>query len=203
VGRGFGSTRIFNAGIGEVGVSKQSLLSSPYSYSPHAVGRYQYSNFWKTMKIVIWIVFYLCVLVAASSALVFPLGDANEWFSNLDRPSFAPPDWLFGPVWTLLYILIATSAYRLVQKQPHPLIPVGIALWALQLALNVIWTPVFSGAENLLGAFYYIISLWVTILTYIGVSWKVDRWASYLMVPYFLWVSFATVLNYVFWQTNM
>ena len=155
------------------------------------------------MKIVIWIVFYLCVLVAASSALVFPLGDANEWFSNLDRPSFAPPEWLFGPVWTLLYILIATSAYRLVQKQPHPLIPVGIALWALQLALNVIWTPVFSGAENLLGAFYYIIALWVTILIYIGVAWKVDRWASYLMVPYFLWVSFATVLNYVFWQTNM
>ena len=155
------------------------------------------------MKIVIWIVFYLCVLVAASSALVFPLGDANVWFVTLNRPSFAPPDWLFAPVWTLLYILIATSAYRLVQTQPHPLIAVGIALWALQLALNVIWTPVFSGAANLQGALYYIIALWVTILFYIGVSWKVDRWASYLMVPYFLWVSFATVLNYAFWQVNM
>ena len=154
-------------------------------------------------KLATWIVFYLCVPVAASSGVVFPLGDANIWFASLNRPAIAPPNWVFGPVWTLLYILIATSAYRLVQKQPHPLIAVGIALWALQLALNVIWTPVFSGAQNLQGALYYIIALWFTILVYICLSWRVDRWASYLMVPYFLWVSFATVLNYAYWQTNM
>ena len=154
-------------------------------------------------KLATWIVFYLCVSVAASSGFVFPLGDANTWFASLSRPAIAPPNWVFGPVWTLLYILIATSAYRLVQNQPHPRIAVGIALWALQLALNVIWTPVFSGAQNLQGALYYIIALWFTILVYIFLSWKVDRWASYLMVPYLLWVSFATVLNYTYWQTNM
>ncbi|NDG45065.1 MAG: tryptophan-rich sensory protein, partial [Gammaproteobacteria bacterium] len=85
----------------------------------------------------------------------------------------------------------------------HPLVPIAIALWALQLALNVIWTPVFSGAQNLEGALYYIIALWVSILAYIAISWRVDRWISYLMVPYFLWVSFATVLNYTYWQANM
>jgi len=136
-------------------------------------------------KVTAWIVFYLCVSVAASSGFVFPLGDANVWFASLNRPAITPPNWVFGPVWTLLYILIATSAYRLVQKQPHPLLAVAIAPWALQLALNVIWTPVFSGAQNLQGALHYIIALWITILVYIVVSWKVDHWASCLMAPYF------------------
>lgn len=154
-------------------------------------------------KIASWIVFYLCVSVAASSGFIFPLGDANEWFTALHRPSIAPPNWIFGPVWTLLYILIATSAYRLIQKQPHPLIPIAIALWALQLALNVIWTPVFSGAQNLEGAFYYIIALWLSILGYVGVSYRIDQWASYLMIPYLGWVSFAALLNYSYWQINL
>jgi len=154
-------------------------------------------------KIAVWVIFYLCVSVAASSGFVFPLGDANEWFAALNRPDIAPPNWVFGPVWTILYLLIATSAYRLTQRPAHPLVPIAIALWALQLALNVIWTPVFSGAQNLGGALYYIIALWVSILAYIAISWRVDRWISYLMVPYFLWVSFATVLNYTYWQANM
>ena len=63
------------------------------------------------MKIVIWIVFYLCVSVAASSGFVFPLGDANTWFASLSRPAIAPPNWVFGPVWTMLYILMSIAAW--------------------------------------------------------------------------------------------
>lgn len=154
-------------------------------------------------KISVWLVFYLCVTVAASSGFVFPLGDSNEWFASLNRPSIAPPNWVFGPVWTLLYLMIATSAYRLVHQHAHPLMGVAIALWALQLALNVIWTPVFSGAQNLLGALYYIGALWIVILAYLVVAIRVDRWAAYLMIPYFLWVSFASALNYAYWQANV
>jgi benzodiazapine receptor len=151
-----------------------------------------------------WIVFYLCVTVASSAGFVFPLGDANEWYATLNEPSFAPPNWLFAPVWTTLYLLIATSAWRITTSaQTNKLLPLAIALWSLQLALNVIWTPVFSGAENLQVAFYYIAALWVSIVAYIGISWKVDKWASAMMIPYLCWVSFASVLNYSYWMLNV
>ena len=159
----------------------------------------------KQNKIITWVVFYLCVTVASSAGLVFPLGDDNLWYNSLIEPSFTPPSWVFAPVWTILYLLIATSAYRIVTKSQHninSLVPLAIALWSLQLALNVIWTPIFSGAQNLETAFYYIIILWITIIAYIFISWRIDRWASIIMMPYLAWVSFASVLNYYYWQLN-
>lgn len=158
-----------------------------------------------TNKFSIWLVFYLCTVVASSAGFVFPLGDENPWYATLVDPSFAPPSWVFGPVWTTLYLLIATSAYRLtqtLQHSVHPLLPLAMALWALQLALNVIWTPVFAGAQDLGMAFVYIIALWASILSYIVISWRVDTWASLMMVPYFAWVSFASLLNYNYWMLN-
>ena len=160
----------------------------------------------RTSKITTWIIFYLCVTVASSAGFVFPLGDANPWYATLTEPSFAPPNWVFGPVWTTLYLLIATSAYRIVMTTDHSfnkLLPLAVALWSLQLALNVIWTPIFSGAQNLEVAFYYIIALWASILAYILVSWRVERWAAIMMIPYLCWVSFASVLNYNYWQLNL
>jgi tryptophan-rich sensory protein len=160
----------------------------------------------RTSKITTWIIFYLCVTVASSAGFVFPLGDANLWYATLTEPSFAPPNWVFGPVWTTLYLLIATSAYRIVMTTEHSfnkLLPLAVALWSLQLALNVIWTPIFSGAQNLEVAFYYIIALWASILAYIVVAWRVERWAAIIMIPYLCWVSFASVLNYNYWQLNL
>ena len=155
---------------------------------------------------ITWIIFFLCVCVASSSGFIFPLGSQNEWFSNLNSPSFAPPNWLFGPVWTTLYLLIATSAYILTQENKstqNELFPLAISLWSLQLALNVIWTPIFSGAQNLETAFYYIIGLWISILAYIIVSYRISKKAAILMIPYLAWVSFASVLNYSYWQINI
>ena len=159
----------------------------------------------KKNKILTWVVFYLCVTVASSAGFVFPLGEDNPWYKSLIEPSFAPPSWVFAPVWTILYLLIATSAYRIVTKTVHnndSLLPLAVALWSLQLALNVIWTPIFSGAQNLETAFYYIIMLWIIIIAYILVSWCIDKWASVIMMPYLAWVSFASVLNYYYWQLN-
>ena len=126
----------------------------------------------KQNKIITWVVIYLCVTVANSAGFVFPLGDDNLWYTSLIEPRFAPPSWVFAPVWTTLYLLIATSAYRIMTKSSYKmnnLLPLAIALWSLQLALNVIWTPIFSGAQNLEVAFYYIIMLWVIIISYIFV----------------------------------
>ena len=159
----------------------------------------------KQNKIITWVVFYLCVTVASSAGFVFPLGDDNLWYTSLIEPRFAPPSWVFAPVWTTLYLLIATSAFRIMTKSSYKmnnLLPLAIALWSLQLALNVIWTPIFSGAQNLEVAFYYIIMLWVIIIAYIFVCWRIDRLASFMMMPYLAWVSFASVLNYYYWQLN-
>ncbi|MDB4078233.1 tryptophan-rich sensory protein [Amylibacter sp.] len=159
----------------------------------------------KQNKIITWVVFYLCVTVASSAGFVFPLGDDNLWYTSLIEPSFTPPSWVFAPVWTTLYLLIATSAFRIMTKSSYKmnnLLPLAIALWSLQLALNVIWTPIFSGAQNLEVAFYYIIMLWVIIIAYIFVCWHIDRLASLMMMPYLAWVSFASVLNYYYWQLN-
>jgi len=159
----------------------------------------------KQNKIITWVVFYLCVTVASSAGFVFPLGDDNLWYTSLIEPRFAPPSWVFAPVWTTLYLLIATSAFRIMTKsfyKMNNLLPLAIALWSLQLALNVIWTPIFSGAQNLEVAFYYIIMLWVIIIAYIFVCWHIDRLASLMMMPYLAWVSFASVLNYYYWQLN-
>ena len=154
-------------------------------------------------NIATWIIFYLCTVVASSAGFVFQLGDANPWYATLVDPSFAPPNWLFGPVWTILYLLIATSAYKIMTDGALKYQNIAIALWGLQLALNTIWTPIFSGAQNLEIAFYYIVALWVTIVAYIVVSWRVNRWASIMFMPYLAWVSFASVLNYSYWQLNI
>ena len=159
----------------------------------------------KQNKIITWVVFYLCVTVASSAGFVFPLGDDNLWYTSLIEPRFAPPSWVFAPVWTTLYLLIATSAFRIMTKSSYKmnnLLPLAIALWSLQLALNVIWTPIFSGAQNLEVAFYYIIMLWVIIIAYIFVCWRIDRLASVMMMQYLAWVSFASILNYYYWQLN-
>ena len=103
----------------------------------------------KYLNIFTWLVLYACTFVAASGAVWFA-GDlnANGWI----MPIIAPPSWLFPPVWTILYIFIATSAYRTVIAQPHHLKGITYALWALQLCLNTLWTPVFFGAYDLLPA---------------------------------------------------
>ena len=154
-------------------------------------------------KLATWVVFYLCTVVASSAGFVFPLGAANPWYAALTDPWFAPPNWLFGPVWTILYLLIATSAYKLVYASDHVLKPLAISLWGLQLALNVIWTPIFSGAQNLEIAFYYIIALWLSIVSYIVLTWRVSPVAAAMVIPYSIWVTFAAILNYNYWQLNL
>ena len=153
-------------------------------------------------KIITWITFYLCVQVASTTGAVFNFGQENEWYQSLIQPDLQPPAWVFLPVWTMLYVLIATSAYRLMYASQSPLKAPAMAFWSLQLAINVIWTPVFIGAQNLELAFYYIIGMWASTAIYIILAWRIDRWSSWIMIPYLSWISFAGFLNYNYWMLN-
>jgi benzodiazapine receptor len=153
----------------------------------------------KLNAVLTWSGFYGSTCIAAAGAFWF-VGDlnANGWIA----PVFAPPAWLFGPVWTTLYLLIATSAYRLVSMGQNRLLGLALGLWCLQMTANTLWTPVFFGAFDLEGALFISCILWLSITSYILVSFRIDRWACYLFVPYWVWVSFATFLNYSFHKFN-
>jgi tryptophan-rich sensory protein len=153
----------------------------------------------KLNAVLTWSGFYGSTCIAAAGAFWF-VGDlnANGWIA----PVFAPPAWLFGPVWTTLYLLIATSAYRLVSMGQNRLLGLALGLWCLQMTANTLWTPVFFGAFDLEGALFISCILWLSITSYILVSFRIDRWACYLFVPYWVWVSFATFLNYSFLKFN-
>ena len=152
-----------------------------------------------TVRIITWCLFYACTLVAAAGAFWFVGGlNANSWVA----PSVAPPAWVFGPVWTLLYLMIASSGYRIIRAECSDLKGVAFGLWGLQMCLNTLWTPVFFGAFHLQGSLIVIIALWLTIGAYCGVSLFIDRKASYLFLPYWAWVTFATILNYSYMVLN-
>lgn len=144
--------------------------------------------------------FYASTFVAASSAAVWEVG--GTWYQSLNQPSFKPPSWVFGPVWTILYLMIAIVAYRIAYAQETSWKIPTLALWALQIVLNALWTPIFFGAKNLGGAMIYIGLLWVTICVLIWMTRQVDKLSAFLLLPYLAWVSFAGVLNFAFWSLN-
>ena len=152
----------------------------------------------KSVPVLTWLAFYVCTCLAAAGAIWFG-GDlnANGWVS----PNFAPPSWVSGPVWTTLYLLIATSGY-LISKSPHNLAGLAIALWCVQMTPNTIWTPVFFGAFDLKGSLFIIVILWLSITVYIPIAFKAARPAAYLFIPYWFWVSFAAFLNFSYLQIN-
>jgi tryptophan-rich sensory protein len=138
--------------------------------------------------------------VASSNAFVWDIN--STWYKTLVTPAFSPPSWLFGPVWTILYLLIATSAYRFVFMKDTNLKSILLGLWALQICLNTIWVSIYFGANDLLSALVVILILWVCIVFIIMLSWSADRVSSFLLLPYFLWVSFALTLNASYWYLN-
>jgi tryptophan-rich sensory protein len=127
----------------------------------------------------------------------------SDWYAYLNKPSFTPPDWLFGPVWTVLYLLMTVSAFLVWQKGPaNPQVKIALALYLLQLIFNGLWTPLFFGARLLLVAFCEIVVLWVAIVLTILAFARVSTPAAVLLLPYIGWTSFAAVLNFSIWLLN-
>jgi tryptophan-rich sensory protein len=119
-----------------------------------------------------------------------------DWYQTLVRPAFSPPNWVFAPVWTVLYLLMGVSAFLVWRKgSADKAVRVALACFILQLVFNALWTPVFFGAKQPLIAFGDIILLWLAIAATIICFYRVSRPAAILLIPYIGWVSFAAVLN--------
>jgi translocator protein len=123
-----------------------------------------------------------------------------SWYAHLAKPAFNPPNSVFMPVWTALYVLMALAAWRVWRKSGWR--SKGLALWLIQLALNFAWSCIFFGAHQPFAAFVELTVLWLTILATLAVFWRTDRLAGWLMVPTLAWVSFAGVLNFWVWRLN-
>lgn len=151
----------------------------------------------RRQKVLAFTLFSAAVAAAAAFGSLFNPGRGaiRDWYRALEKPSFNPPDAIFGPVWTLLYILMVVAAYRVWSADASRARAVALRLWFAQLALNAAWSPLFFGARNPAIALVDIVLLLAAIVAFAVVSRRVDRVATWLMVPYLAWVSFATAIN--------
>jgi tryptophan-rich sensory protein len=140
----------------------------------------------------------LCAAAAAIGAATRP----GEWYRQLVRPAWAPPAWLFAPVWTLLYLMIAVAGWLVWLRWDWEGAPLALALWAVQLVLNATWTPLFFGLRRAGLGFANIFLLWLAIIATISAFERVSLVAALLLLPYLLWVTFASALNFSVWQLN-
>ena len=143
----------------------------------------------------------LCLGIGALGAAVTATS-VKTWYANLAKPSFNPPDEVFGPVWTVLYVMMGVAAWRVWRTADRDTARGPLTLFALQLALNLGWSVVFFGLQKIGSAVATIVVLDVAILVTMLAFRTVDRVAALLMAPYLAWVTFATVLNIAIWQLN-
>lgn len=143
----------------------------------------------------------LCLAVAAIGGAVTSTS-VGTWYAGLAKPAFNPPNWLFGPVWTALYLMMAFAAWWVWRARGEEDAQAALGAWALQLALNLGWSFLFFGARRIGAALIEIPLLLAAILATLALFWRIDRTAGWLLVPYAAWVGFATVLNAALWRLN-
>lgn len=153
-----------------------------------------------TLKLIIAIAI---PLIVGGTSGFFTATGVESWYQTIARPTWNPPGWLFGPVWTTLYVMMGISLF-LVWKEDTSveLKKIGIALFAVQLVLNFFWSFIFFNQHQIGWALVEIIAMWVFILLTIFAFAQVNKAAAWLLVPYISWVSFATILNFTIWQLN-
>ncbi len=145
--------------------------------------------------------FYLACFLAAGLGSLFTMVSLGSWYTALVKPSWNPPSWVFGPVWTVLYAMMAVAGW-LVWRKGGPASWLALRWFAVQLVLNVGWSAVFFGLQMPGLAFVEIVILWVAIAATLKTFWQASRPAGILLVPYLLWVIFAAVLNFAIWRLN-
>lgn len=125
------------------------------------------------------------------------------WYASLHKPSFSPPDWVFGPVWTILYLLMGIALYLVLRKGfSEPGVKTAFIVFAVQLILNAVWSFLFFGSESTLLGLIDIVLLWTAIAVTIVFFAVVSKPAALFLFPYIFWVSFAVVLNFFLWRLN-
>ncbi|MFN3408930.1 MAG: TspO/MBR family protein [Limisphaerales bacterium] len=143
-----------------------------------------------------WIVF---CFAATLPAVWCPPG---EWYAQLAKPDWNPPSWIFGPVWTALYLMMAVAAWLVWQRGGWAVQWRPLLAFVVQWALNALWSPLFFGWRRPDLAFVEILLLWLAVAASLGLFWRVSRMAGWLLVPYLGWVTFAAWLNFTLWQLN-
>jgi benzodiazapine receptor len=147
------------------------------------------------------IISILICLLAGFIGSFFTTPAITTWYTTLQKPSFAPPNWVFFPVWTSLFIMMGISLF-LIWKKEDKKVKTALYIFAAQLVLNAFWSVAFFGLKSPLMGLIEIIILWIAILATILSFNKISRTASYLLIPYILWVSFAAILNFSIWKLN-
>ena len=141
------------------------------------------------MDIALLLVFLVASFSAAATGALFPTG---AWFKSLNKPAWMPPNWAFSVVWTTLYALMAFAGARVAGLEGSGF---AMAFWALQIALNTLWTPVFFGLRHMRAGLVIIAGLWLAVLGALITHFQVDFWAGLAFVPYLAWVTVASALN--------
>ncbi len=143
------------------------------------------------------------LLTAAAAALAgWASTDAPTFYAALDRPVWAPPAWLFGPVWTLLYTLMAVAAWLVWRDHGWELAASALCLYAVQLAVNALWSWLFFAWQLGFWAFFGAVALWLLVGATTAAFWPYRRLAAVMLLPYWAWVTFATALTWSVWQRN-
>jgi benzodiazapine receptor len=152
-----------------------------------------------TIGFAVFLAICLAVSAIGSAATASSVG---SWYATLTKPAFNPPNWIFAPVWTALYFMMATAGWRVWRREGLHRASWALSLFALQLALNLAWSILFFGMRSIGAALVEIVVLLLAILATTAVFWQRDRLAGMLFVPYAAWVAFATVLNAALWHLN-
>lgn len=143
--------------------------------------------------------FLFFALVLGGGLVIGIVTAPGVWYATLNKPPFSPPNWIFAPVWTTLYIMIAIAGWRTWEKGRNTR---PMKLWWAQLALNFSWSPIFFSAHRTDIALGTILLLLITIIGFIMITWRQDKIVSLLFAPYAAWVAFASVLNGSIWLLN-
>jgi benzodiazapine receptor len=138
-------------------------------------------------------------LVLGGGLVIGFVSAPGAWYATLSKPPFSPPNWIFAPVWSTLYIMIAIAGWRIWRRTRNS---APMKLWWGQLALNFIWSPIFFSGHRIDIALGIIVLLLIAILGFITLTWRQDKIASLLFTPYAAWVAFASVLNGAIWLLN-
>jgi len=141
----------------------------------------------------------LIPFLASAIGGLFTASSVSTWYVALNKPSFNPPNWVFGPVWTILYLMMGVSLYLVWTKRADKK---AFTAFGVQLSLNALWSVLFFGMQMPLYAFIEIVLLWIAILATIIYFYRINKTAAYLLIPYILWVSFASVLNFSLYILN-
>ena len=137
----------------------------------------------------------ICLGLGTAAALT-STGGGDPWYKELIKPPGTPPPWLFGPVWSVLYLLMGCALGRLIHRRAKS----AIGVFIMQFGLNLIWTPIFFEMQQIPAALAVIVAIWLGVAATISLARQVDRISAYLLIPYILWVSYATYLNAgLFW----